>query len=132
MRRRGGSCLRILELAVVLALLLSLVPLPPLSPAAVADTAPDPSPPAPQRESVPPVTDPRLPSLTLDIAVAPDPVAIGQVATITVTVTNQAPDPAVDPAITLAPPAGAVPRPGDGFVSARDGWRWTPGTIGGR
>jgi len=127
---------RLLYLTVVLALLLSLAPLQRLSPpvAAVADPTPPPpiAPPAPPAlERVPPVADPHLPSLVLRVAVTPDPVALGQVATIVVTVTNEAPDPANDLAIALAPVAGTVPQPGAGFVSAQGGWAWTPGTLAG-
>lgn len=71
---------------------------------------PDLDPPAPPAlDQVPPPVDPRLPNLTLHIAVAPDPVLVGQVATITLTVENLAPDPADDLVVTLETPAGAVP-----------------------
>jgi len=61
----------------------------------------------------------------------PTPSLVGQVATIVVTVTNEAPDPANDLAITLAPVAGTVPQPGAGLASAQSGWAWTPGTLAG-
>ncbi len=137
MRHGIHSWRRFLYLATILALVLGLAPLQRLSPAAraVADpTLPPPIvPPAPPAlERVPPVADPHLPSLSLHLVVAPDPVAVGQLATVTITVENGGADPANDLVITLAPLAGTTPRPGPGLVSAAAGWRWTPPQLAGR
>jgi len=128
---------RLLYLATILALVLSLAPLQRLSPTARAVGAPNVPPPIvppapPALEQAPPVADPHLPSLSVHLMVAPDPVAVGQLATVTLTVENGAADPADDLVITLAPLAGATPQPGPGFVSAAAGWRWTPPQLAGR
>ena len=136
MRHDSGSWRRFLYLATILALVLGLAPLQRLSPAARAVDDPKLPPPIvppdpPALERVPPVADPHLPSLVVRVAVTPDPIAIGQIATIVVTITNEAPDPANDLALALAPVAGTVPQPGAGLVSAKDGWAWTPGILAG-
>jgi RHS repeat-associated protein len=128
---------RLLYLATILALILSLAPLQRLSPTARAVGAPNVPPPIvppapPALEQAPPVADPHLPSLGVHLVVAPDPVAVGQLATVTLTIENGAADPADDLVITLAPLAGATPQPGPGFVSAATGWRWTPPQLAGR
>ncbi len=90
-----------------------------------------PPPPRPVQKTVASVTDPHLPSLTLDLTVTPQPIAIGDTAAVTVTVTNQAPDPAADLKVTLPTPDGAAAQPGPGFVSAAGGWQWTQTRLDG-
>src|SRR5262245_919638 len=83
--------------------------------------------PAPQSAhySVPPVVDPHLPSLSLHLSVAPDPVAVGETAAFTITVENGAPDPANDLLVTLPTPDEALALPGPNTISPTQGWRWS-------
>jgi hypothetical protein len=74
--------------------------------------------------TVPPVVDPHLPSLTLRLAVAPNPVALGDTVAVTLTLTNQASDPAEDLLVTLPTPDGAVALSGPNTVSPARGWEW--------
>src|SRR5438876_10577629 len=69
------------------------------APAALAAPAADEQPPQPL--TVAPVTEPHLPSLTLQSTVTPDPVAVGDTATLPVTVANGAPDPAENPLLPI-------------------------------
>src|SRR5262245_54563958 len=62
--------------------------------APAAAVAHDPEPPTSTSQVVQPVADPHLPSLSLHLAIAPDPLAVGETAVLTVTVINDAPDPA--------------------------------------
>ncbi|HEX9439609.1 MAG TPA: hypothetical protein VF909_08005, partial [Roseiflexaceae bacterium] len=55
-----------------------------------------------------PATNPHLPSLTLHLVVAPDPIAVGETATFSITIENGALDPANDLVITLPTPDGAL------------------------
>jgi YD repeat-containing protein len=87
--------------------------------------------PAPQSVTVPPLVDPHLPSLVLHTVVTPDPLAVGATATLSVTVINQAPDPADDLVVTLPPPVGATPLPGPGLIDAAMGWQWSLGRLAG-
>jgi hypothetical protein len=91
-------------------------------------TPSDPIPPAPTL-TVAPVEDPHLPSLALSLAVAPDPLQLGETAVLTVTVLNQAPDPAEDLVITLPVPdtIQALTPP----VLGRTGWQWNLGRLAG-
>lgn len=85
----------------------------------------------PTTVTVPPVVDPRLPSIGLALTVDPSPITVGETATLTLTLTNQAPSPATDLVITIAPPPDTVLEPGDGFVSSTQGWRWTRARLAG-
>lgn len=117
---------RRISVIVLLAILSSLLPTAP----ATARSATGPvvgslTPPVPEQRKVAPVTDPRLPSLTVGVEAATDSVAVGEMTALTITVANQAPDPARNLVVTLPTPDGTVPMPGAGVVSAAQGWRWT-------
>ncbi|MFL5802198.1 MAG: hypothetical protein ACJ8CR_10720, partial [Roseiflexaceae bacterium] len=81
--------------------------------------------------AVPPVIDTHLPSLTLHLALAPNPVAIGDTVTLTLTITNEAPDPAEDLVVALPTPDGALALPGPHTLSPAAGWRWPIGHLDG-
>lgn len=87
--------------------------------------------PTPEVITAPEIVDPHLPSLVVSTRVQPAPVAVGETATVTITITNQAEDPADDLVVTLATPDGVAPVPGSGFVSAATGWRWSVGHLAG-
>ncbi|HEX6290957.1 MAG TPA: hypothetical protein VFZ66_17360, partial [Herpetosiphonaceae bacterium] len=70
-------------------------------------------------------TYPRRPGLALSVTAAPEAVAVGDTATITLTLTNRAPHPAEQVVISLPTPDDTAPLPGDGFVSAATGWQWS-------
>lgn len=70
--------------------------------------------------------------LSLHSALDPDPVAIGETATLTITVINDAPDPATNLVVTLPTPEGALALPGPDTVSPTGGWRWRVGRLAGR
>jgi len=131
MRRGNGLWRRFLYLATVLALVLNLTPLPTFPPpAARADTLPvTPDPPAPDVLHFTPPADPHLPGLVVGVAVAPNPVAVGTTVTLTITIGNEGDDPAQDVVVTAPAPAGAAPLPGEGYVSPKDGWRWSLPTL---
>ena len=78
---------------------------------------------------VPAVVDTHLPSLIMNIVVAPDPVPVGETAIFTLTLTNQASDPASNVVVTIPTPDGAQPEPGDGVISAAKGWKWTVSRV---
>src|SRR5215216_1753438 len=78
-----------------------------------------------------PAPDAHLPALALDVAVAPDPLAVGDTAAITLTVTNGAPDPADDLVVTLPTPDGAIALPGPATLGAAQGWQWNLGHLDG-
>lgn len=61
--------------------------------------------------TVTPVTDPHLPSLQLQVNVIPRTLSVGDVFTITLTLANQAPDPAHNLTVTIPLPDGAVEQP---------------------
>jgi len=87
--------------------------LPTASGSAAALTSPQgavdaPADPPPDPLTVAPLTDPHLPSLTLQLAVDPDPVAVGDTVAFTLTLTNSAPDPAEGLVVTLPTPDGAL------------------------
>src|SRR2546423_824199 len=82
--------------------------------------------------TVPPVTDPHLPSLSLDLTVAPDPLPIGDTATISLTLSNSAPDPAQDLVVTLPTPDGALALNGSATISPVAGWQWNLATLAAR
>ncbi len=111
--------------------------LPTASSAAAAFTSPQagldaPADPLPDALTVAPVTDPHLPSLTLRLAIDPDPVAVGDTASLTVTVTNSAPDPAEDLVVTLPTPDGALALNGPVTVNPVQGWQWNVGHLDGQ
>ncbi len=117
--------LRRCSLLVLVALLASLLPMAhvgahPLSPATPADPI---EPPPLTPHTVPPITDPHLPSLQLSIAVSPDQPQIGETVSITLTIQNYAPDPAVQPVVMLPVPLGTTAVADPDLVSPADGWR---------
>ena len=124
--------LRLLARLLLLALVSSWLPAAPVLPAILSatsgnDIAPVDSPPL----SVAAVTDPHLPTLSLGIAVAPDPVAIGDTAALTITVSNDAPNPATNLVVTLPTPDGALAQPGPNTINPTAGWRWTVARLDG-
>jgi len=127
MRRGVDSWRRLVYLATILALILNLTPLPTFPPpvARAEPLAVTPAPPIPDVLHVTPPENPHLPGLLVSVAVAPDPVAVGTTATLTLTVSNEGDDPAQALVVTAPAPAGATPLPGEGYVSATAGWRWT-------
>lgn len=124
--------LRLLARLLLLALVSSWLPAAPVLPAIPSATsgsdiaAADPAP-----LSVPAVADPHLPTLSLGIAVAPDPVAIGDTAALTITVSNDAPNPATNLVVTLPTPDGALAQPGPNTINPTAGWRWTVARLDG-
>jgi hypothetical protein len=132
MRRRPSLCA--LTLAVVASLLLQSLP-PSALRAQEGPTTPDvpapiesPPPPPPQQITVPPIEDPHLPSLALRLQAAPQWAAVGDTITATITVFNQAPDPADELTLTLPRPTDAAVVLADAAAAA-DGWRWNLGTL---
>jgi hypothetical protein len=97
-----------------------------LAPAAPAGGAlSDPPPAQPVSVVTQPIPNPPPPGLALDLAVTPDPLAIGETATLSVTLTNRAPYPAEALDVTVPPADGALAVPGPGTVGPQKGWRWT-------
>ncbi len=66
------------------------------------------TPPAPQSLTVPAVVDPHLPSLSAQMQVTPRWVAVGDTFTMTLTVSNSAPDAASNLVATLPLPQGVI------------------------
>jgi RHS repeat-associated protein len=66
------------------------------------------TPPAPQVLTVPDVTDPQLPTISVQMQITPHEVAVGDTFTVTLTATNSAPDGASNLAVTLPLPQGAI------------------------
>ena len=86
-------------------------------------------PPPPTQRTLQPVSHPPLPGLALDVAVAPELVAVGETATISLTVANRSPHPAAELVITLPTPEGALALPGPGTLGPTQGWRWDLGQL---
>jgi uncharacterized repeat protein (TIGR01451 family) len=82
--------------------------------------------------TIAPVADTHLPSLTLRLTVNPDPVAVGDTAALTITVTNDAPDPAENLVVTLPAPDGALALPGPNTLNPVQGWQWNVGHLDGQ
>ncbi|MFL5804112.1 MAG: Calx-beta domain-containing protein, partial [Roseiflexaceae bacterium] len=76
------------------------------------------------QQSVPTFVDPHLPSLTLQLEIAPSPIAVGDTAILTVTVTNQAPDAANELVVTMPTPGAALAEVGPNTLSPTQGWAW--------
>jgi uncharacterized repeat protein (TIGR01451 family) len=91
-------------------------------PALAAVIADDPAPPV--ELTVPPVADPHLPSLTLHLDVALQRVTVGETASFTLTLTNQADDSADDLTISLPTPDSATALAGPNTLGAAQGWLW--------
>jgi uncharacterized repeat protein (TIGR01451 family) len=72
---------------------------------AIPEPVDDPPPP-PEIHTLPTVTYPQLPGLALELAIAPDPLAVGDTGTISVTVINRSATPAEDLVVTLPAPEG--------------------------
>nr|MBA3946055.1 hypothetical protein [Herpetosiphonaceae bacterium] len=122
------------SLLLLVAILSSFVPIAmvqarPVLPTPLRATAS--APPEPGHYKVQPLSDPHLPSLFLHVDVTPTTLAVGDTAVISVTVTNQAPDPATDLSITLPVPDGTVPVAGPGLVSPTSGWAWSQAQASG-
>lgn len=64
---------------------------------------------------------PALPALAMELAVDPDPVAIGDTATLSVTLTNRAPAPGDQIRVTIPAPEGVLAVPGPGTVAPTGG-----------
>jgi hypothetical protein len=97
-------------------------------PQGTPSTPPDaPTPAAP----VPPQPFAPHPGLALALALAPDPLAIGETATISVTITNRAPYPAENLVVTVPTPDGALALRGPVTVTPVAGWRWQVGHLDG-
>jgi len=75
--------------------------------------------------------DLHLPSLSLHLAVAPDPVALGDTVAITITIANDAPNPVYDLVLTLPTPDGALAASGPNTISPTKGWQWTLKSLDG-
>src|SRR5512145_2539246 len=84
-------------------------------------------PPAVVTHQVPPYVAATLPSLHLDLMVTPDPLTIGQTATVSLTVTNNANHPADDLRIFMPVPAGVTPL----SVAPDGAWQWTQAQLAG-
>jgi hypothetical protein len=87
--------------------------------------------PSSQPLAIPPVVEPHLPSLALHLALAPNPVAIGDTIALTLTITNEAADPAEDLVVALPTPDGALALPSPYTLSPTTGWRWPIGHLDG-
>ncbi len=85
-------------------------------------------PPAPGKVAVLPLTDSHLPSLTATVTVTPDPVVVGQPATVALKITNGGANAASDLRVTLPALDGAEANGGTG-VAAAGGWEWSQGTL---
>lgn len=88
------------------------------------------NPPVPEVRTVPPVQDPHLPSLSIQIALNADSVTVGDIVTATVTLSNIAPDPANSLVLSLPTPEGVQVLPGNGLVSQEKGWQWNISQFG--
>ncbi|HEU5099769.1 MAG TPA: hypothetical protein VFU22_12150, partial [Roseiflexaceae bacterium] len=72
------------------------------------------------------------PGLAIELSVAPDPLAIGETATISVTITNRSPYPAEALDVSVPTPDGALALPGPSMLGPQQGWRWTTRLEGNR
>lgn len=92
---------------------------------ATAESLPDPEPPPDTPLLVEPWTDPHLPSLVVQLAVEPqDWVRVGDLITATITVWNQADDPAHELSLTLPVSDDVTPLVIAGATRTGDSWRW--------
>jgi hypothetical protein len=130
---------RSISLLLVAVFLTGWIPGAPLVAAAAialgASFAGDPPPFQPVSLNVPPTQaapNPHLPSLALALDITPDPVVVGETATITLTIANGAPDPADGLVVTLPTPDGALALPGPGFLNPARGWEWNLGHLDGQ
>src|SRR5437867_4182451 len=81
-----------------------------------------PADPPPDALTVAPVADPHLPSLTLRLALASDPVAVGDTVAFTLTLTNAADNPAEGLVVILPTPDGALALNGPVTINPVQGW----------
>src|SRR5262245_21385813 len=86
----------------------------------------------PAHRTVAPVVVPRLPGLTLHLAITPDPVGIGETATFTVTAENSTPTSANEVVISIPTPDGTLALPGPHTISPTQGWRMSLARLDGR
>ena len=94
---------------------------------------PDPNspvPPPPVTRAAPPLVLAEQATLSLAIAVTPDPLAVGATATFTLTVSNASPHAAEDLRLSLPLPDGATPDPADPAATAA-GWDWAQPRLAG-
>jgi len=78
-------------------------------------------PPAPGKVAVMPLADSHLPSLTAAVTVTPDPLSVGEPATIALKITNGGANAATDLRVTLPALDGVEANGGTGVVAA-GGW----------
>jgi hypothetical protein len=76
-----------------------------------------------------PTADPDLPSLTLRLSVAPDPLAVGGTAAFTLTLANQADTAAKDVVVSVPTPDGALALTGPTIGTPVTGWQWNVGAL---
>jgi uncharacterized repeat protein (TIGR01451 family) len=69
------------------------------------------------------------PGLSLTVAIGPDPVPIGETATISITVANRSPSAANNLVVIAPTPDGAVAERGPVTVTPIAGWRWNVGQL---
>ncbi|HEU4323529.1 MAG TPA: RHS repeat-associated core domain-containing protein [Roseiflexaceae bacterium] len=74
---------------------------------------------------------PARPALSIDVALTPNALALGETTTLTLTVRNPSAQPVDNVTVSLPVPQGTEPLPGDGLVDAASGWRWSVGTLAG-
>jgi YD repeat-containing protein len=98
------------------------------APAAASEGPPSSEPPL----TVPPVIDPHLPSLTLQLTIAPDPITVGDTLPFTLSGANQASDPADALVVSVPLPDNAEALPSPNLISAPPGWQWNIGQLAGR
>jgi RHS repeat-associated protein len=125
--------LRPISLCLLLLMLAGLLPIQPAAAqkrpvAAAAELVT----PAPEKIYAPGVKDERTPSLTLDIQVSASTLNVGDSATISLVVHNQAAFPATNVVVSLPLPAGATPAGTANFNAASGAWQWTIERIDGR
>jgi RHS repeat-associated protein/uncharacterized repeat protein (TIGR01451 family) len=129
------------SLLVILSLLLPLFNFAPNLATSAASAALDAQmrpPPAPAARQVPPVTDPHLPALSVQMQLTPRMVTVGDTFTITLTVSNRAPRAANNVLVTIPRPDGTLglhipvtPKTGASQTST-DNWTWQlPSLAGG-
>jgi RHS repeat-associated protein len=87
-----------------------------------------PTPPPPVERTVTPVLDPHLPSLILDADFSQRTLTVGDLFTATLTIKNQAPDPADNVIVSMSVPTGTVAYPNP----QPNGWTWQLARVEGR
>jgi RHS repeat-associated protein len=85
-------------------------------------------PPLPVPRTVTPLVDPHLPTLVVEMNVSPRIISVGDVFTITVTINNEAIDPANNLVVTMPLPLNTVAHP----LPLPNGWTWSRARLEGR